>query len=306
MQVKLALFYEISGCAVNWENLRVVKHIAELGTVRSAAAALSVNPSTVMRRLDQLESELGAQLFHRDANGLVPTQLADQIMPMLNQVGLQLKDIETALKGQDDRLEGKVRLAVPDVFAVAFMLEDLADFTHQHPQIDLEIVPGYQNLNISRGEVDVAIRATENPPEDLVGRELGKVALGAYATPAIKEAHHDGQDYPWVDWASSGEVMSLYGQLRQTYFPHAHIHIRCDQIQMHQISVRCGLGAGILPCFLADQDPGLARLENMPKQVGPTLWLLHHPNLRSLGRVQVLLTAIREIFQRRMELNLPL
>ena len=287
---------------MNWENLRVVKHVAELGSVRAAAAALSVNPSTVMRRLDHLESELGAQLFHRDANGLAPTQLAEQILPSLNQVGLQLTDIETALKGQDARLEGKVRLAVPDVFAVAFLMEDLADFTHQYPQIELEIVPGYQNLNISRGEVDVAIRATEHPPEDLVGRALGNVALAAYATPDLYRQHEDNQAYPWVDWASSGEVMSLYAQLRRTHFPNTHIHIRCDQIQMHQISVRCGLGAGILPCFLAQEDPGLVRLDSMPIQPGPTLWLLNHPNLRSVGRVQVLLDAIREIFQHRMDI----
>ena len=86
----------------------------------------------------------------------------------LQQIGDQLRDIEVSLKGRDQRLEGRIRLAIPDVLAVNFLLNELAEFTDTYPGIDLELMPGYQNLDPARGEIDIVIRATETPPEVVV------------------------------------------------------------------------------------------------------------------------------------------
>lgn len=287
---------------MDWDDFRFFSAVARNGSVRGAAQQLAVNPSTVTRRLDALETQLGVLLFTRSQKGLQITPEGAEVVQRIDQVGAQLHDIEAQLKGRDQRLEGRIRVAVPDVLAVHFLLADLAPFTEQYPGIELELIPGYQSLDIAQGEADVAIRATEAPPEDMVGRVLTNVAVAAYGSKKFVAEHQVLVDYhgaSWVDWAASGEVMTLYAMLRDEFFAGVHVHIRCDQVLVQHAVIRQHMGLGILPCVLGDGDAELMRLPHMPVQTGPTLWLLTHPDLRGARRLQVFIEFVRDIFARR-------
>ena len=56
-----------------WDDLRIVLTIARAGHLAAAAAMLAVNHSTVFRRLNAIEKELGAKLFERRAARYRPT-----------------------------------------------------------------------------------------------------------------------------------------------------------------------------------------------------------------------------------------
>jgi DNA-binding transcriptional LysR family regulator len=293
---------------LNWDEFRYFAAVANTGSVRGAASELQVNPSTVTRRLDALESRLGIMLFIRSGAGLHITPEGAEFARRIDAVGAQLQTIDAQMQGRDERLEGTIRVALPDVLAVSFVLADLAEFCHQYPDIELEILPVHQNLDIAKVDFDVAILATENPPEAMVGRPLYQVALAAYGSRRYvskHDAHHDGGGLAWVDWAGHGEVMSFYASLRETYFPQARVRIRCDQVFMQQTCVRAHMGVGLLPCYLSadtahwPDDEQLVQLPQMPVQKSPTLWLLTHPELRSARRVQLLVAFIRDLFATR-------
>jgi len=289
-----------------WDDFRYFAALARTGSVRGAADTLGVNPSTVTRRLDALETSLGVLLFTRSPKGLQITPEGARVVERVDQVGLQLRDIESELKGLDQRLEGRIRVAVPDVLAVNFLLADLAPFSEQYPGIDLQILPGYQNLDLRTGQTDVAIRATESPPEDMVGRPLGRIALAAYGSRKYIAEHQvlvDAANASWIDWARQGEVMTLYREQQARYFPDVRVHVCCDQIFMQHACIRAHMGLGILPCLVGEQDETLMRLPHMPVHTGPTLWLLTHPDLRSARRILTFMEFIRDVFaQRRHEL----
>ncbi len=290
---------------MDWDNFRIFSVLAKTGSVRGAAEQLGVNPSTVTRRLEQMEQQLGVHLFTRSQQGLRITAEGAAAVERVEKVAAAINDIQHSLMGLDQRLEGRIRVAMPDVLANQFLVADLAAFTAAYPSIDLEILPSYQDLDLRLGDVDVAIRATENPPQSMVGRPLLKVALAAYASETFVLKHAPDETtirVPWVDWAGPGEIMDLYSNLRSRYFPDVHVHVRCGQIQMHLAAVKAHMGIGILPCFLADHEPGLVRLPQMPRQQGPTLWLLSHADLRSAQRVQVFLQHVRGIFEARQSM----
>jgi DNA-binding transcriptional LysR family regulator len=247
-------------------------------------------------------------LFIRTGTGLKITPEGAEFARRIDALGAQLQKIDAQMQGRDQRLEGKIRVALPDVLAVSFVLAELAEFCHQYPDIELEILPVHQNLDVANVDVDVAILATENPPESMVGRPLYKVALAAYGSRkyvAELDPQNDGRELAWVDWAGHGEVMSFYASLREAYFPQARVHIRCDQVFMQQTCVRAHMGVGLLPCYLSADtthwlhDEQLVQLPQMPVQKSPTLWLLTHPELRSARRVQLLVAFIRDLFSRR-------
>ncbi len=292
---------------MEWDDLRYFATLAKVGSVRGAAEQLGVNPSTVTRRLDQMEQDLGVRLFNRSSSGLRITLEGAGVVAQVEAVGLQIEDIQQTLKGLDQRLAGGIRVAVPDVLAVSFLLDELKPFTTLYPDIDLEIIPSYQDMDLKLADVDVAIRATDHPPQNMVGRPLSRVTLCAYAGPELIQAHPAVMTgagvpgVPWVDWVGTGEVMALYRDLQETYFPAVRVHIRCGQIQMHQTAIRAGMGMGILPRFLADGDDSLVRLPHMPPQMGPMLWLLSHADLRKAQRVRVFLDHVRGVFERRQD-----
>jgi len=289
---------------MNWDDFRYFSAIARTASVRSAALELGVNPSTVTRRLDALERELGVLLFTRSPTGLQITAEGTEVIQRVDDVGEQLRDIESTLKGKDQRLEGRIRVAVPDVLAVNYLLEDIAPFTETYPHIDLELIPGYQNLDISQGEADVAIRATESPPQEMIGRPLTQIALAAYGSRQYVAQHQvmiSLEGAAWVDWAGAGEVVALYAEQRHSHFPGVRVHIRCDQIFMQHACIRAHMGLGILPCFIGEQDDTLMRLPHMPVIAGPMLWLLTHPDLRRARRIQVFMEFVRDAFVHRQQ-----
>ncbi len=287
---------------MDWDDFRYFAAVARSGSVRGAAQQLGVNPSTVTRRLEALEARLGVLLFTRSAKGLTITVEGADVIAEVDAVGAQLAAIETSLKGRDQSLSGQIRVAVPDVLAVDFLLADLAPFAAAYPDIELQIFPAHQNLDLRHGQLDVAIRATEAPPEDMIGRPLTKVALAAYGSKQYVAEHEvmlGHQRVAWVDWAAQGEVMDLYKALREQYFADARVHISCNQVFMQHACIRAHMGLGILPCYVGDADDSLLRLPHMPVQTGPTLWLLTHPDLRSARRVQVFMEFVREVFTTR-------
>ncbi|MFB3079227.1 MAG: LysR family transcriptional regulator, partial [Lysobacterales bacterium] len=77
----------------NWENLRVYLAVARQGTATAAALELRVSHATVLRRIDQLENELGVRLFKRLQTGYE-----------LTEVGTGLLDGASALERNIDEL----------------------------------------------------------------------------------------------------------------------------------------------------------------------------------------------------------
>ena len=59
-----------------------------------------------------------------------------------------------------------------------------ARFRGQCPDVRLDIVLGNQALNLSKRDADVAIRATDSPPETLVGRRVARIAWALYGRAA--------------------------------------------------------------------------------------------------------------------------
>ena len=68
---------------IPWDDFRLVRAIAETGSLAGAAEQLAVNHSTVFRRLGTLEQQLGARLFERARAGYVPTPMGEGLLVTL-------------------------------------------------------------------------------------------------------------------------------------------------------------------------------------------------------------------------------
>ena len=56
---------------MNWDDLKVLLALSREGSTRKAAATLGVSNTTVMRRLESLEEQVGGRLFDRTPDGFL-------------------------------------------------------------------------------------------------------------------------------------------------------------------------------------------------------------------------------------------
>lgn len=52
-------------------------------------------------------------------------------------------------------------------------------------------------------------------------------------------------------------------------------------------------GLGALPRVVGDDDTSLRRVLELPDELGSSVWLLTHRELRTLPRIRVVLTALK-------------
>jgi DNA-binding transcriptional LysR family regulator len=73
--------------------------------------------------------------------------------------------------------------------------------------------------------------------------------------------------------------------------------VRANRFGLQLEAIRAGAGLGILPCFVGDPDPALARLTAPLPELSDSYWLVVHPDLKSVPRVRLLIDWIRAAFK---------
>ncbi|KAB2880908.1 MAG: LysR family transcriptional regulator, partial [Pseudorhodoplanes sp.] len=161
-----------------WDDLRIVLTIARAGHLAAAAAMLAVNHSTVFRRLNALEKELGSKLFERRAARYRPTESGERLIAAAERMESEALALDRELTGRDTRLAGKLRVTCSETLAFRGIAADIARFRKTHPGIAVELAVDNRTYDLSRREADVAFRAMRPKEGDLFGRKLIDVRWG--------------------------------------------------------------------------------------------------------------------------------
>lgn len=281
----------------NWDDYRFFTTLAQSGSVRASADRLGVNASTVTRRLDGLEGRLGVKLFVRSHAGLELTADGSQLFSRLEPLAADLGDLEATFSGWGEEVAGTVRITLPDVLAVVLMPE-LAPFAAEHPDVRLEFIPNYRELDLARGEADMAIRVTNQPPESLIGRQLGESRLGVYGSRSYLASRDPVANPQDVLWIESGIESIRAPAFKKRYFSKVPMGVRCNSVFLQQAAAAADMGITLLPCAVGDADPRLARVGALEALEAQPIWLLFHPDLRGVPRIRALSNHIHSVFTR--------
>ncbi|MFC4166250.1 LysR family transcriptional regulator [Teichococcus aestuarii] len=275
---------------VAWDDVRLIDAIARTGNLPAAAARLGVHHSTAFRRLGQIEALIGCPLFERRRAGYVATPAGEEMAALAARVEADITAVTRRLAGQVPLPSGEVRLATSDLLLAGLLLPMLATLRAAQPAIRLDIVTGNAAANLSRRDADVALRASDAPPETLVGRRVARIGWALYGPAGAGLAPETA---PWV---LPGEALAGLRRQRRAAarVPPERIAGRFDSVLAMADAVRAGLGIGHLPCFAGDAWPGLARLSAPVPEMAGTLWLLTHPDLRQTPRIRAVMDHLGE------------
>ena len=167
----------------------VFLRVAQEGSFIGAARALQVPKTTVGRRVQALESHLGAQLLHRTTRRLRLTEAGVAYLEQCRDISAQLEAAENAVHQLHDGPRGWLRLTVPYSFGVTWIAPLIAGFCARYRDIKLEIVASHMTLDLFAEDVDIALRLGALPDSSLIARRLGSFATSIYASPAYLKTH---------------------------------------------------------------------------------------------------------------------
>jgi DNA-binding transcriptional LysR family regulator len=272
-----------------WDDLRTVLAVAREGSLSGAARVLQVEHSTVFRRVREIERRFGAALFERTRSGYAATAHGEAVAESARVMEEAALAAERRVLGADVRLSGVVRIATSETFARYLLLRVLPAFLEAQPQIEVEMAVANSNVDLTRREADLALRATNQPPEHLYGREVGEVRYAVYAhrrffrggkAPALEAL-------PWVGFDESIRRLDIARWL-QMRVPEQSIRLRADSIPAVLQAAAAGIGAAVLPLFAADRERDLRRVAAVLEQPRLRLWVLNHADVRENARVRAL------------------
>ena len=282
---------------MNWDDLKVLLALSRAGSTRKAAATLGVSNTTVMRRLESLEEQVGGRLFDRTPDGFKVTPLADQLLPTASEVEEILTEAQRQVSGKDTDLTGRIKLSLPGV-PVTHVAESVSEFAIEYPRIELDITISDLPVDLARREADIAVRGIpkhKRPPKDIVGIKLGRISMGYYVHhELLSEAAHGRRELTCI--RASGRALSL-GDLPDPDSLGLKSRHLIDGITPRMVAATNKLGVAALPCFLARQHPELILLPGVPSAHWGYTWLLHHKDLRQSARIRALfqhLSALEE------------
>jgi DNA-binding transcriptional LysR family regulator len=277
-----------------WDDFRLVKAIADTKGLAGAAERLGVNHSTMFRRLGQIEEALGGvALFERHRTGYALTTVGEEMVALAERMDEDVVAFVRRLAGRELSPAGELRVTTSDMLLIHLLTPLFARFHGRCPDVRLDVVLGNQALNLSKRDADVAIRATDSPPETLVGRRVARIAWALYGR-AVDFPHAGAVDLGSLEqrvWVSLGDDLATLNVMRfvREHVPPERIVYKVNTVLGLAEAVEAGVGVGHLPCFVADVRPSLVRLAPPEPRFAADLWLLTHPDLRHSARVRVFL-----------------
>jgi DNA-binding transcriptional LysR family regulator len=281
---------------LEWSDLQVFLAVVGRGSIGAAAQALHVNHSTVLRRIASLERTLAVRLFDRLPRGYALTERGHELAASLAGVPEQLDAAQRRVTGADLALAGTIRVTAPDTLGHELLLPLFARFQAQHPQVRLELVTGSTFLNLTQREADVAVRGSNKPPENLVGRRAGVIRTALYASRAYVrtlKARSSEADYRWVGHDASLAHLQSARWIAKHVAPER-VVLRVDSLVAMAQAVAAGVGVGWLLCPLADARAGLKQLQPPRAELDTQLWVLTHPDLRRVARIKAFTDFLHE------------
>jgi DNA-binding transcriptional LysR family regulator len=289
--------------AADWDDHRFFLAIAREGSLTAAGRALGVSQPTVSRRLESLESRLKVRLFDRTRHGYQLTAVGTELFDAVQRAEEQLDDAGRKIYGKDQTASGGLRLTCTEIFFNGYLAPFLWRFLSRHPGIDFSVICTDSALSLGRSDADLAIRFARLPPETLVGHRLASVAYAVYADERTAQELRDSRAGPekW-DWIGAVDEVANRLLFNDAY-AEGHFKHRVDTVEAMQSMARSGLGITVLPCYVGDRDEGLRRLK--PERLldcGLDLWILHHPDIRSVYRVRLLADFIAGVVKEDQDL----
>ena len=275
---------------MDWDDLRFVLAIARAGALSGAARKLGVNQTTVGRRLTALEKRLGAALFFRTRSGFRLTEAGEAVLAPIEAMETAAMTLAENVGAELQSPTGLVRIAsMPWIFSY-LLVPAVPSFVRRYPGIEIHGIADLRERSLSDREAELALRFEMQPRGRERSFEIAAVPYAVYAPKGAKTealpwigSAVDSGDYAPEEWVNT---MVEDGTERMCF--------RSNDAGIMYRAACAGVGKGLLPEILAENDPALVRLSGPEPEIVRQLHVLVHPDVERFARLKAVIGWLRE------------
>lgn len=234
--------------------LRAFEATVRLGSMSAAAEELFVTHGAVSRHIRSLEDQVGVLLLERSGQGTRPTpegmRLAEGLASAFRLIQASVEQLRP----------GPLTLSCSASIMMYWLLPRIGGFHQQHPEVEVQFNMNYDRIDFVRDNIGLAIRNSSiEPPPDARVRDLMVEWVGPVCSPDYLAAAGLSQPESlgavrllvtktrleaWRDWAAATGYAGATPEVAARY---EHFYL------LIQAAV-CGLGVGVVPRMLVDDD----------------------------------------------------
>ena len=289
-----------------WDDLRVLLAVSETGSFLAAGRRLGASTSTVARRVETLEAELGHPLVRRTADGAVLEAAAVELAA-LAALAASIRDrivvVRRDLQHASGSMAGVVRVSLGSGF-LTIVAEAVTTHRRKFPETSFELVVEERAADLTRREADVGLRTSQVGGEGVVMRRLGRLRYGLFASTAylggagVAEELTDLAPYDFVGYEGPLDNQPPMKWLRDRgaiRFP-----IRASSTTAMIALISAGQGVGVLPIPVATEHAALRPLRYREEPPEKSVYLALHREGATVTRVRAFADVLVEVLGRRL------
>ena len=167
--------------------LRYFSKVVETGSFTGAAKVFGVPPSSLSRRVADLETSLGASLLIRSTRRVKLTEIGRIYFNNIQNILHQLEQSDEAVRSYQAKPMGQLRISTMVGFGERILLPLLDEFSDLYPDITLDVNLSDELSTLGQDDADIAIRGGIPPDERVVAVKLMDNQFIAVASPIYLE-----------------------------------------------------------------------------------------------------------------------
>jgi DNA-binding transcriptional LysR family regulator len=249
------------------QSMRVFCTVAELRSFTGAADRLNIAHSAVSKHVAVLESRLSARLLDRTSRRVSLTEVGETYLEQAQRILDSLDEMEAGVRKTAVRPSGILKISVPPWLVNGDMARLLADYRRAFPEVTLDIVLDLVELGTTHDyrDLDIALRVTNFPEENVVAHHLTTFTFRIVATPAYLDIHgrprspEEVNGWPLLHYSAYSPDASVV--FRSGHHVTFRPIMRSTSTEMIYHAMRAGMGPAFMPSTMIERDVAEGRVE---------------------------------------------
>jgi DNA-binding transcriptional LysR family regulator len=296
------------------ESIKIFKRVAETKSFSTTAQNLRLSQPTISKSIRSLENYLEVTLLRRSTRGVHVTAEGERLLFASNSLLDQLDSVLAAVKNENVRLSGQLRIACSLAIARILLTPLLEPFEELHPDVRFQFLVGDGYIDPVQNNLDLCIWVGAAPDSSLKAIQIGSVRRRLYAAPAYVKRFGLPESLSTIDshrllhytrltdppcWpVSCAEGIKMH---------HFDPYFQTDSSDVLRAATLAGAGIALLPTWMAEpSNPGESLVKVLPNVVysyAPIFAVTSHSKQLS-GRQRAFLEFLKEKFTENSELSI--
>ena len=136
---------------------RVFVTYAETGSLSACSEVMGIEPSSVSRTIESLEKGIGQELVLHNSRPMELTEVGQKAKKHIEPILRAHRKFLDTLSSDSASLQGNIKLSVAPGFASRRLMPFLTEFSKLYPNLDIDVVVGYKEIDIAKGRCDLGV-----------------------------------------------------------------------------------------------------------------------------------------------------